>query len=117
MRSTVIKFGTEEANKLGLTKDLFQAGIAFDARPEMFYITMCCPIKDLEQLAFNSLLDTCSKIHTPVTIEASNELLRAMAIERGWHEHHDMAGTITVTNADNRGREDLLKLLWQQQDQ
>lgn len=114
MRSTLIKFGSEEANKLGLTPDFFQAAIAFDSRPSMFYITTCCPINGLEEQAFESLLNACSKIHTPVTIDASNEKLRSMAVERGWKEEHDLAGTITVTNATNHGREDLLKLLWQQ---
>lgn len=117
MRTTVIKFGSPDSERLGMSKDLFQAGIAFDSRPTMFYITMCCPIQNKEEEAFKHLLDTCSALYTPVTIDASNKLLRSMAIERGWSLEEDNAGTITVTNANNHEHADLLKLLWQQPDQ
>lgn len=117
MRTTVIKLGSKEADKLGMPKDLFQAAIAFDSRPRMFYITLCVPVDGKKEEAFAHMLDTCDKIHTAVTINASDGVLRTMAIQRGWKEEQDMAGTITVTNATSHGRGDLLKLLWQQPDQ
>lgn len=117
MRSTVIKLGSKEADRLGLTQDLFQAGIAFDSRPDMFYITLAVPFEDKKEQAFEHLLKTCDSIHTPVTIDASDDLLRTMSASMGWKVETDIAGTITTTNAEHHGRADLLKLLWQQQDQ
>lgn len=112
MIATVIKLGSPEADKLGVTKELFQSAIGFDSSPRMYYITLCVPFPDRKEAAYNNMLSACDKLKTPTTIEASDQTLRNMAADRGWKTQEDPAGTITVTNAKYE-YDSLLKLLWQ----